>query len=45
MILETGKERMPFRTKLNTSEMFIVMIPYREPPSSKERAHLYFSGS
>jgi hypothetical protein len=36
---------MPFRTKLNTSEMFVVMIPYWEPPSSKVRDHLDFSDS
>jgi hypothetical protein len=32
-----------FRMKLNTFEMFVVMIQYREPPSSKERGHLDFS--
>jgi hypothetical protein len=36
---------MPFRTKLKTSEMLVVMIPYREPPSSKARVHLNFSGN
>jgi hypothetical protein len=40
MISETGKVRMSFRTKLNTFEMLAVIIPYREPPSSKARVHL-----
>jgi hypothetical protein len=31
---------MPFRIKLNTSEMLVIMIPYQEPPSSKVSAHL-----
>jgi hypothetical protein len=35
--------QMPFRTKLNTSEMLVVIIPYRESPSSKARVHLDFS--
>jgi hypothetical protein len=30
---------------LNTSEMFVVMMPYRESPSSKARAHLDFSSN
>jgi hypothetical protein len=34
---------MPFRMMLHTSEMLVAMIPYREPPSSKARAHLDFS--
>jgi hypothetical protein len=34
---------MSFRTKLNTSEMLVVIIPYRESPSSEARAHWDFS--
>jgi hypothetical protein len=36
---------MPFRTKLNTSEMLVVMIPYQEPLLSKARVHLDFSSN
>ena len=34
--------RMPLITLLNTSEMFVVIMPYRQPPSSYACAHFVF---